>query len=115
MIRFLGILCLLSLALGEEPARFIQDRFAIGFWVPPRTTNNLPERYREIREAHDWGKRFPEQPSGSVIEKLALLTPREMRRAVQAAFGNAKVSGRDELRPEDVDIQRGSRKSRIGF
>jgi len=71
--------------------------------------------YREIRESHDWGKRFPERPSGTVIEKLALLTPREMRRAVQAAFGNAKVSGRDELRPEDIDLQRGSRKSRIGF
>jgi ATP-dependent Lon protease len=71
--------------------------------------------YREIRESHDWGKRFPEQPSGSVIEKLALLTPREMRRAVQSAFGNAKLSGRDELRAEDVDLQRGNRKSRIGF
>ena len=71
--------------------------------------------YREIRESHDWGRRFPEAPSGSVVEKLALLTPREMRRAVQAAFGNAKVSGRDELRPEDVDIQHGGRKSRIGF
>jgi ATP-dependent Lon protease len=71
--------------------------------------------YREIRESHDWGQRFPEAPSGSVVEKLALLTPREMRRAVQAAFGNAKVSGRDELKPEDVDAQRGGRKSRIGF
>ena len=71
--------------------------------------------YREIRESHDWGRHFPEQPSGSVVEKLALLTPREMRRAVQAAFGNAKVSGREELRPEDVDLQRGGRKSRIGF
>jgi len=71
--------------------------------------------YREIREAHDWGRRFPEAPADSVIEKLALLTPREMRRAVQAAFGNAKVSGRDELRPEDIDLQRGSRKARIGF
>jgi ATP-dependent Lon protease len=71
--------------------------------------------YREIRESHDWGRHFPETPSGSVVEKLALLTPREMRRAVQAAFGNAKISGRDELQPEDVDIQRGGRKSRIGF
>ncbi len=71
--------------------------------------------YREIREAHDWGRRFPETPSPGVVEKLALLTPREMRRAVQAAFGNAKVSGSDELRPEDVDIQRGNRKTRIGF
>jgi ATP-dependent Lon protease len=71
--------------------------------------------YREIRESHDWGRRFPEQPSGSVIEKLALLTPREMRRAVQAAFGNAKLAGRDELTAADVDLPRGGRKSRIGF
>ena len=71
--------------------------------------------YREIRESHDWGRRFPEQPSGSVIEKLALLTPREMRRAVQAAFGNAKVAGREELSPEDVDVPRGGRRQRIGF
>ena len=71
--------------------------------------------YREIRESHDWGRRFPELPSERVVEKLALLTPREMRRAVQAAFGNAKVAGRDELKPEDVDAVRGGRKSRIGF
>jgi ATP-dependent Lon protease len=71
--------------------------------------------YREIREAHDWGRRFPELPAAGVVEKLALLTPREMRRAVQAAFGNAKVDGRDELKPEDVDALRGSRKARIGF
>jgi ATP-dependent Lon protease len=71
--------------------------------------------YREIRESHDWGRRFPEQPSGSVIEKLALLTPREMRRAVHAAFGNAKLAGRDELSPEDVDVPRGGKRQRIGF
>jgi ATP-dependent Lon protease len=71
--------------------------------------------YCEIRESHDWGRRFPEQPSGSVIEKLALLTPREMRRAVQAAFGNAKIAGRDELKPEDIDAARGGRRGRIGF
>ena len=71
--------------------------------------------YREIRESHDWGRRFPETPSASVVEKLSLLTPREMRRAVQAAFGNAKVAGRDELSPQDVDILRGGKRQRIGF
>ena len=71
--------------------------------------------YRELREAHDWGKRFPEAPSGGVVEKLATLRPREMRRAVQAAFGNAKVAGRDEVQPEDIELQRGGRKARIGF
>src|SRR5436190_184706 len=65
--------------------------------------------YREIRESHDWGKRFPEIPDSSVIERLSLLTPREMRRAVQAAFGNAKVAGRAELHSEDIDFQRGGR------
>ena len=71
--------------------------------------------YREIRESHDWGKRFPEAPSASVVEKLALLAPREQRRALQAAFGNAKLAGREELRPEDIETARGARRSRIGF
>ena len=71
--------------------------------------------YREIRDAHDWGRRFPEAPAADVVEKLAMLTPREMRRAAQTAFGNAKIAGRDEIRPEDVDVQRGGRRQRIGF
>ena len=71
--------------------------------------------YQRIRTGHDWGEHFDPEPSDAVLEQLAVLAPREMRRAVQAAFGNAKISGRDELRPEDVDIQRGGRKSRIGF
>jgi len=71
--------------------------------------------YREIREAHDWGKRFPQALSADVLEKLVPLTPREMRRVLQAAFGNAKIAGRCELTAEDVDTQRGSRRQRIGF
>ena len=70
--------------------------------------------YREIRGAHDWGKGFPEEPAQGVVQKLAELSPREMRRAVLAAFGNAKLAGRGELRPEDVQDGRGMRK-RIGF
>jgi ATP-dependent Lon protease len=70
--------------------------------------------YREIRGAHDWGKGFPEAPSTAVVEKLAELSPREMRRATLAAFGNAKLAGRGELQPEDVQDGR-ARKARIGF
>jgi len=70
--------------------------------------------YREIRGAHDWGKGFPEAPSAAVVARLAELLPREMRRAVLAAFGNAKIAGRGELSPEDVQDGRGARK-RIGF
>jgi len=70
--------------------------------------------YRDIRGTHDWGRRFPEAPSAAVVDKLATLSPREMRRAVLAAFGNAKVAGRDALSPEDVQDVRGP-KRRIGF
>jgi ATP-dependent Lon protease len=70
--------------------------------------------YREIRGAHDWGRAFPESPGAAVLEKLAALSPREMRRAVLAAFGNAKIDGRAELKPADVQDARGL-KRRIGF
>ena len=70
--------------------------------------------YRDVRGARDWGRRFPEAPSPSALDKLASLPPRDMRRAVQAAFGNAKLAGRDEIHPDDITDGRG-RKQRIGF
>lgn len=36
---------------GAEPGGFVQDRFAIGLWVPPRTQDNLQERYHEMARA----------------------------------------------------------------
>ena len=71
--------------------------------------------YGEIREAHDWGRKFPETLSASAIEKLASLPPREMRRAIQSAFGNAKIAGRSEVSADDIVDSRNARKSRIGF
>jgi ATP-dependent Lon protease len=70
--------------------------------------------YGEIRCSHDWGKRFPEALSPSAADKLASLPPREMRRAIQTAFGNAKIAGRSEVGPDDIQDSRG-KKSRIGF
>ena len=70
--------------------------------------------YAEIRNSHDWGKQFPEALSTSTLEKLASVPPREMRRAIHAAFGNAKVAGRSEVSPDDIPDPR-SRKQRIGF
>jgi ATP-dependent Lon protease len=70
--------------------------------------------YGEIRGSHDWGRRFPEVISGAALERMAAMPPREMRRAIQAAFGNAKIDGRSEVGPDDIQDGRG-RKSRIGF
>jgi ATP-dependent Lon protease len=70
--------------------------------------------YREIRNSHDWGRQFPEALSPSALDKLASMAPREMRRAIHSAFGNAKVAGRSEVRPDDIQDGR-ARKQRIGF
>jgi ATP-dependent Lon protease len=70
--------------------------------------------YSEMRNAHDWGRQFPESLLPSALEKLAGVPPREMRRALQAAFGTAKLNGRSEVRPDDIADPRG-RKQRIGF
>jgi ATP-dependent Lon protease len=71
--------------------------------------------YSEIRNGHDWGKRFPEMPSDATLEKLASMAPREMRRAIQSAFGTAKIAGRTDVLPDDVQAPRGSRRQKIGF
>ncbi len=70
--------------------------------------------YREIRNAHDWGRHFPEAPAQPVLDKLAAMPPREMRRALYSAFGAAKLAGRSELGPDDIQDGR-SKKQRIGF
>jgi ATP-dependent Lon protease len=70
--------------------------------------------YREIRDAHAWGRRFPERLEAPVLERLAGLAPREMRRALVGAFGSARLDGRDTLSPEDL-MERSARRQRIGF
>ena len=43
---------LVALDVTAAEARFIQDRFAIGYWVGPQTSENLETRYREIADAN---------------------------------------------------------------
>ncbi len=71
--------------------------------------------YRELRDEHAWGKLFADTPLAEVSDRLARLKPREMRRVMLAAFGNAKLAGRHEVRSDDVSEDRIARKSRIGF
>jgi ATP-dependent Lon protease len=71
--------------------------------------------YAEIRGSHDWGRVFPEAPSDAVLDLIAGFGPREMRRAILNAFGNAKLAARDEIRESDLAEGRAPRKQRIGF
>jgi ATP-dependent Lon protease len=71
--------------------------------------------YEELRGEHAWGRAFPAQLAADSLDRLARLKPREMRRAMLAAFGNAKLDGRNEVSPEDIADDRVARKARIGF
>ncbi|HTI17485.1 MAG TPA: AAA family ATPase [Trinickia sp.] len=71
--------------------------------------------YEEIRSAHTWGQRFPEVLGDDPLEVLAHASPRDMRRAILHGFGAARVGGRDEVRADDIRLERGGRRRPIGF
>ena len=70
--------------------------------------------YAEIRADHDWGQRFNLSPRDDVLDRLADLPPREMRRAWMTGFGNARLAGQDEIRQEDLPVA-GARRTKVGF
>src|SRR5688500_10235269 len=108
------------LATANDAARIpepLLSRLAVYEIEPPDAEGSAriaAMLYREIRNAHDWGRQFPEALGPSALEKLASLPPREMRRAIHTAFGNAKVAGRSEVGADDIQDAR-LRKQRIGF
>ena len=71
--------------------------------------------YNELRSEHAWGKVFPVNLDEEALDKVARLAPREMRRMLLGAFGNAKLAGRDEVLVEDLSDERIARRPRIGF
>jgi ATP-dependent Lon protease len=58
--------------------------------------------YQSIRSRHDWGRHFAPEPAEPVLERMAELAPREMRRAWMTAFGNARLDGREAVEPADL-------------
>jgi len=70
--------------------------------------------YHEILDAHNWP--FPSEPLDSVVERLAGVPPRDMRKLLLDAFGTARLAGRDYLVPEDIDAKKlCGRRARVGF
>lgn len=70
--------------------------------------------YQSICSEHGWGERFAPIPQSDVLDQLAELAPREMRRALMTAFGNARLDGRDEVRVDDLP-RAGNARTRMGF
>jgi ATP-dependent Lon protease len=70
--------------------------------------------YRSILGEHGWGERFAPEPSDDLLDLLAELAPREMRRALMTGFGNARLDRRDAVRTDDLP-RAGAGKTRMGF
>jgi ATP-dependent Lon protease len=81
----------------------------------PEASHRIASRmYAEIVNEHDWG--FDFEPPADVLDSLASLPPRDMRKRLMAAFGNAKLDGRNTLSARDLENRRqATTRNRIGF
>ena len=70
--------------------------------------------YRSIRSEHGWGQRFEAEAGDDVLDQLAELAPRDMRRALMTGFGNARLDGRAEIGVDDLP-KAASAKGKLGF
>ena len=70
--------------------------------------------YQSIRAEHDWGRCFGPEPCDDVLDHLASLAPREMRRSLMTAFGNARLVRRDEVQVDDMP-RASTSKTKMGF
>jgi ATP-dependent Lon protease len=97
-----------------EPILNRMNVFEVDAPSPEAARQIARQLYASIREGHDWGRRLAEEPSADVLDQLAALAPREMRRELMTGFGNARLAGRDEVHVEDLP-RTGPGRSRIGF
>ncbi len=97
-----------------EPILNRMNVFEIEPPSPEASRQIARQLYASIRAEHDWGRLLAPEPSGDVLDLLAALAPREMRRALMTGFGNARLAARDEVRVEDLP-RAGTQRTRIGF
>jgi len=82
--------------------------------TPEQARHIAHNLYASIRESHDWGRHFSPEPSDDLLDLLAELAPREMRRALMTGFGNARLAHRRELLTDDLP-KATLTKGKIGF
>lgn len=70
--------------------------------------------YRTIRSEHGWGERFEAEPADDLLDLLAELAPRDMRRALMTGFGNARLDQRAEIAVDDLP-KAAAAKGKMGF
>lgn len=71
--------------------------------------------YRQTRAQKQWGARFEPELSEASLDRLAQSPPREMKKALNRAFGEAHLAGRSAIEPEDIRGGEGSGRRSMGF
>jgi ATP-dependent Lon protease len=97
-----------------EPILNRMNVFQIDAPSPEQARAIARNLYASIRGEHGWGRHFDEEPAEDVLDCLAELAPREMRRALMTGFGNARLAHRDSIETDDLP-KCGSGKTKIGF
>ena len=97
-----------------EPILNRMNVFEIEAPSPEAARQIARQLYASIRADHDWGRLLAPEPSDDVLDHLATLAPREMRRALMTGFGNARLARRDAIGIDDLPRPNAAR-SRIGF
>ncbi len=69
--------------------------------------------YLSIRGGHGWGAGFDAEPPDDVLDALAELAPRDMRRALMTGFGNAQLDARSAISVDD--LPKAPSKGKLGF
>lgn len=97
-----------------EPILNRMNVFEIDAPSPEQARAIARNLYCGIRAGHGWGHRFDDEPSADVLDLLAELAPRDMRRALMTGFGNARLAQRGSIQPDDLP-KAGAAKTKIGF
>ena len=97
-----------------EPILNRMNVFEVQAPTPAQAHAIAVQLYAGIRASHDWGQRFDPEPADDLLDALATLAPREMRRALMTGFGNARLAGRSRMNADDLP-RPANTKGRIGF
>ena len=94
---FAVLLSVCATISAADPVRFVQDRFAIGFWVDPPAGKDMDARYKEIADANftlvigGFGASKPD----AVAKQLALCQKYNLRAVVAADLAKPESLPKD--------------------
>lgn len=97
-----------------EPILNRMNVFQVEAPTPEQARAIARNLYLAVRGQHGWGQRFDAEPADDVLDCLAELAPREMRRALMTGFGNARLAQRGAIGTDDLP-KCGERKGKLGF